>query len=554
MNTAPHLRQHLTGNAAGKTAREQVTGVVRALSRARWKQIFFDLASTAVFVAVLASIISVVVIRIGWLSLSPWLAVAGLLMLALTTAAAAACFRRPDALDVAIAADLQLNLKQRLSTAWEFMNNDEQHRAINTDDAAKGAVNDDADTIGQLASQAVRARLPARSRAGQVFALRANTHAMMTPVAVIALILVSIVDVDVFKRAPNTETDEMVISEGVRLRDYGRRMQARARQRDLPRSDEQSRRVQELGSRMQSGALSRAEALSRLRDLDDDLDTERRDALSQGEQTDVGPLRTQTMSGGEQRRGMSAQDLLQQILDGRLKADGTSSQILSSDRSALSRSGISSEDIRDALKRFEAGDRKALEDIMEKMSQTNQALRDANELDKAREQVARARESLGDKNARPSDDESSSTGVAKNASNGTPGDAERGLSAAIEEDGGKDGSSMPGGLGKGSPRERDRRAANAAAGGDEKGPQLKAEVEIREGGVFVSEARVQPRLGNAGIENTQIDARYTQQLEQVLSNEQYPLHYKEFIRRYFLNLSEGVRRPQAGQQPKQAAQ
>ena len=78
--------------------------------------------------------------------------------------------------------------------------------------------------------------------------------------------------------------------------------------------------------------------------------------------------------------------------------------------------------------------------------------------------------------------------------------------------------------------------------------------QIREGGVFVSEARVLPRAGDTRIDNTQIDAQYTRQLEQILSNEQYPLHYKAFIRRYFLNLSEGLPKTQTGQQVGQRSQ
>jgi hypothetical protein len=34
---------------------------------------------------------------------------------------------------------------------------------------------------------------------------------------------------------------------------------------------------------------------------------------------------------------------------------------------------------------------------------------------------------------------------------------------------------------------------------------------------------------------------FAPQVEEVLSREDYPVHYKEFIRRYFLNLSRGAR-------------
>ena len=71
------------------------------------------------------------------------------------------------------------------------------------------------------------------------------------------------------------------------------------------------------------------------------------------------------------------------------------------------------------------------------------------------------------------------------------------------------------------------------------GPTLRAAGQIRDGDAFVSEGRVLPRASDVQIDMTRIDAQYTRQLEQVMANERYPLHYKEFIRRYFLNLSEG---------------
>ena len=533
-----------SGVAVNAAAREQVSAVVQALSRARWRQILVECTSATVFGAVLASIGAVAAIRFGWLSLAPWTAVLGLVALALIAACAFAFARRPDDLQVAIDADLKLNLKQRLSTAWEFMSNEDK-RHPNQPFAAD-------DVVGRLAVQAARARLPARSRAGQVFVSRTNAYAMMTPVAVIALILVSVVDLNFANHTAGPDTDEKVISEGVRLRDYGRRMQARARQRDLPRSDEKSLRVQELGSRMQSGSLSRDAALSRLRALDEDLDRERRDALNQGDQIGIAPVITQTSNTRTQTHSTNVQELLQQMLDGRVNPSDAAAQMLGSNPSALARRGISSEEMRDALKRFEAGDRKALEDMLDKMSRADQAARDANELNRAQEQVARARESLGDQNARGSNGPIPSASATKSATQGTPSDTERGATATIEDDGGEDGSSMPGARGRESQRKREQRASNNESPVNESGPQLKAQAQIRDGDVFVSDARVVPRAGKATTTNTQVDARYSQQLEQVLSNEQYPLHYKEFIRRYFLSISEGGRAPQAGslaQQP-----
>jgi hypothetical protein len=64
--------------------------------------------------------------------------------------------------------------------------------------------------------------------------------------------------------------------------------------------------------------------------------------------------------------------------------------------------------------------------------------------------------------------------------------------------------------------------------------------------VFVTEARVLPKPGRPSVENVSMSSEFASQVEEVLSKEDYPAHYKEFVRRYFLTLSQG-RGPQ--QQP-----
>ena len=64
---------------------------------------------------------------------------------------------RASSLDVAIVSDLKLNLRQRLSTAWEFA---QSSKALDADESL----------VGRLAQQAVAARLP--RRANQVFSDR----------------------------------------------------------------------------------------------------------------------------------------------------------------------------------------------------------------------------------------------------------------------------------------------------------------------------------------------------------------------------------------------
>jgi len=63
----------------------------------------------------------------------------------------------------------------------------------------------------------------------------------------------------------------------------------------------------------------------------------------------------------------------------------------------------------------------------------------------------------------------------------------------------------------------------------------------------VTQAMVLPKSGRPSVANTEMASKFMPQVEEVLSKEQYPAHYKEFVRRYFLNLSQGERA--ARQQP-----
>ena len=68
---------------------------------------------------------------------------------------------------------------------------------------------------------------------------------------------------------------------------------------------------------------------------------------------------------------------------------------------------------------------------------------------------------------------------------------------------------------------------------------------MRAGEVFASQGSVLPNVTRPTVENVEMKQEFASQVEGVLSRDHYPAHYKEFIRRYFLSLSQGEQRPQA---------
>lgn len=519
MSTLAHTRADWIGST--RPAREQLADVVADLVRAKWRQHCVDYACSALFAWLLAATLAVLAMRQGLLGGSPLLVLSLLAALCAAPAVMFAWSRRPDTLQVAIEADLELNLKQRLSTAWEFA-------------GASAGGNADASLAERLAAQAVRARLPARSRSALVFPLRLNTSGMLAPVAAIALALASVLEFDRAGTSAPLVVDQSVISEGVRLREYGQRMEGRARRDGLPRSAEASQQLQRLGNRMESASVSRGEALSRLRELDEELDAARRAALGEGTQSEIGPLQVDEMAGTRAPAGPDPRTLLQRLLDGQLR-DGEA-QALGSDPGALARAGISRETLDEALRSFDSGEQSALREILDKLARAAQQRDDARELDAARDQVTRAARNLdGSAGSGEQSDESSRGAAAREG--GVGNDESDGGDEDISSGTPAPGTGAPGGRGDEAARAQMLRPAPREVDG---GPVLQARGQPGDGGVFVSQARVLPRAGEIAIEPVELDARFAPELEAVLSKEHIPTHHKAFIRRYFLTLGEGA--------------
>jgi len=508
---------NLTERGERLSARARLNAVVRGLARANRLRVFVECGWAGLFCGLTVSCAAVLAIRVGRLPVSAWDVVAWLLALALAAAAVIARKRCPDDLQVAILADLRLNLEQKLSTAWEF-----------------ARLETDAAMAERLAVQAVKARLPLKPE--HVFPLGFNTWGRLTPVAASLLVLVSIVDLQQLAEPAVSAVDEVVVDEGLRLREYGRQMEARARREGLRRGTRESQRMQRLGSRMQSGTLSRRRALGRLRQMGASLDEQRQSALREGIETKIAPLEIETLAVSPVFQGSSLGAMIQKLLDGRLEPADV--QSLSDDRAALSRLGISAEELQDAVDRFAAGDGQDLGRILETLSRIDRALRDAEELHRAQAEVMRAREHLGDAGISAERRGERSEAAASGEEDGVGGPS--GNSLAEESSGQGDRSTLGRGSGHNPQGTSGRRLPSFEPGAERGGLVLKPESQIRDGQVFTSEARVLPRPGRPTVEAVELDTRFTAQVEEVLSKEEYPLHYKEFIRRYFLGLSEGV--------------
>jgi hypothetical protein len=507
-------------------AQERLSRVVAALTRARRLQLLVDYMSGGLLAGLAAATIAALAIRLMPLPYSLWQVSGAVVGIALMIALAIGWWRRPGALEVTIRADLILRLKQRLSTAWEIM-----------------TVRNDRELAERLAIQAVHAELPAHP--WLVFPLHVNRWGMLVPLPAAALLLVSVLDLSRTQATVPRQVDERVMSEGQRLSAFARAMQARAKRDALPRSAGQAAALERLGARMESGALSRAQTLEQLRQIGRSLDQESMQALADARRTSGSepPPGRRASERPEGAGGVTAGGTSERAMKGDLQGD---TRVSAQDRlDNLAGSGVSRSELEERIRRKQAANDETVRRGLEKSGASARSLKDHEELQRAREQVRRARENLDDALAGADAGGGSPTDMEWSEGDETPEDR-----AADRRRGQRKGGRAPRSASRGDdsasanePQESAPQKQTAPSG-----PVVKPQADMRAGEVFASQGSVLPNVTRPTVENVEMKQEFASQVEGVLSRDHYPAHYKEFIRRYFLSLSQGEQRPQ-GQSP-----
>lgn len=506
-------------DAGGVAPEQRLREAMSALVRARRLQLLADHGFGGLLAGFGLAAVAVFAARLAQSSVPAWQIAAALVSAALATALVLGWLRRPDSLEVAIRADLALRLKQRLSTAWEIM-----------------TVHGDGGLSERLAAQAVRAGLPAR--AGLVFPLRVNRWGRLVPVALAALLLAAALDVSRIHTPAPRAIDERVVDEGQRLSAFAREMQARSQRDQLPLSERQAEQLERAGARMETGALTRGESLALLRQLAKSLEQGARQALAGSE---AKPLPTPPGSGGAARSAAArnARQLLERMLGD--SASGADSRALTQYLNELAEAGVPPREAQQALDRYQQGDEQALRDVLEQLVEIERARREHEEMQKARAQVRRAQENLGDAQARGGAQTGSAIDLDLDEGESAERDRER---APSEGDNRLAGESSRGasryGKQSDSSTAAERQRAPLLEEKDRSGPILKPQGQVRAGEELVTHGQVLPRAGRPNVENVPMAAEFAAQVEEVLSREHYPAHSKELIRKYFLSLSQGA--------------
>ena len=500
---------------ASRPAGARLGDFVHDLTRARRWQLLVERAAMGLFFGLLLACVPVLAARLAGRPSSEWALAAALAGLALGAAALAAWWRRPGDLEVAICADLDLRLDQRLSTAWELVRQE------------PGSARSE-----RLATLALSQKMPMTHI---VFPLRIGTWGRLVPVAAMLLALVSLVNPVTRSESVPAPVDPLVAEEGARLREHGRRMEARAQREALPRSGAQAGELQRVGNRMENAAQSREQALRRLRALDESLGRQRRAALAEGLPADFDPLQVDGPSGSALLSDGGAGALLAKLRQGALAPRDL--EALAAEATLLPALGIAEAQLEEALRRFAAGEQDALRHLLEKLEVIDVALREATLILDAERAVALARENLGEPalliGTRGEEDAEAEEG------DGVLGWLDRKFRGPHDDEVLPFAASRGPGRGEGPETE-------TLHSPSPRSPSRPGEVAFRlegrpgEGPVFATEARVLPRAGGSTLPLRELSPSFLPQVEAVMAGQDYPAHHRELVRRYFLALSAGA--------------
>ncbi|MEM7250162.1 MAG: hypothetical protein AAF493_01975 [Pseudomonadota bacterium] len=512
-------------------AEQQLGQTVKRLEGARWRQLTLDWVWRCLLYALGLAALLIVANRVfGW-SLPEGLNAFGLsvgfALLGALVGAIIAWRARPDSLRVAIDADMMLKLKQRLSTAWEFA----LDRTSPPADPARAdpMLTSLANNRQTLALQAVRARLPMRPE--HVFPLQLNTHARLLPIALALLVFVSVFEFSRFTDTSPLEGDPLVMREGEQLHRYAKAMEGRARVRELPRTAARASDIKSLANQMQTGELSRSEALMGLSRLSSTLDEARRAARAE-----AGNLAQPLPSDG---RPMEApadalRKQLESLLDRALTPDDF--RLSASEREAMRALGIGEDDWDDALEQLGEGDDQELRDLIEKLRANHRAREDADELQRAYDRVRRIRENLGDQSAVAEEPQSSGQNAPADDDEDFPSSVPGiGLSSAMTDEvrfGQPTGAGNAPDVNTGDEIEAVEKPNDAQA--------IRPRGQLGEGKQVIVRTRVRPQGGELTITPKDLEATIAAQLESVINKQELPAHQKEFVRRYFLSINQGA--------------
>jgi len=427
---------------------------------------------------------------------------------------------RVDPLGLLIKADRTLHLQERLSTAYELAQSRQPHPLRSL--------------VAQEAARVARFVNPFR-----VIPTPTSRPLRWTPFLLLAMVLVLVLDVGVILPPTFWGDDDRphpaLYEQGQKLERLGKRLETEARRRGLERTLEASRRMQNLGLRLQNDKINEREAVARvgslteyIRNLEEELKK-----MSILEDVNIGSVRevmvNQASVAGEMQR------LLGRLARGRLSP--AEMRNLEERLQSLGQQGIFGDRLSEALNHLREGNLEGAKEVLESLLMQDQLAQDFEQLKRAERALDRGFED----GAAGSDEmdfehpggepgeygDYEMAGDARQGRGGAPGDLEGG--DFLDSEGA--GSSSSVGSGRGTERETTR--SRLAEGNS---PASKVTGQTGEGGVRRAYVRALPLKADASIPLEDVIATYQRRAEESLSREEIPFVSRDIVKAYFLSI------------------
>jgi hypothetical protein len=419
---------------------------------------------------------------------------------------------RVPALTALIHADITLRLQERLSTAYEYL---QQHT--------------DNPFVSSLTADAERVAPQVDPRA--VFPVRLPRRAWGIPVVLAAMVGFTLLDVAPLRLTDfgREEVPREVVREGERLERWGRRLEELAQHERLDRSLILARHMQELGRRLQREGGEAAHAAERISTLSQYLQRMQQELQ---ERTLMGDASTMMTQQSVLMSGKSVKQELRDILQ-LLQHDTLPREVASAAEQGilrLSRRMGQSPELEQLVQNLRAGNIEAARRLLQDVMQQQQA---AEEL----EHMARAQRALEYSSRtiqRGEPDEKAASGDT-NPRESSPGEGTQQYDPTMMSE------DMPGieefsapGLDEGFGVARHMREGPSRTLRESDQPISKVPVKSGEGDMRLSYVRSLPIQNDTRETFDQAVVHYQHAAEEVLHQEQIPHVYREQIKQYFL--------------------
>lgn len=529
MKTGPEfLFRTLGRDATDSDALEHLTKTVDQLVRAERRQSLMHYIGAGLFWGLMIAVAAVLMSRFGLATLPANQSIVLCVAVALAISLGIRWARRRSPLTVAILGDIRLGLKQQLSSAWELYEQGNRSGAAGI-----------ARLLPRTRTADAKRVFPLSTRNGDADHIHAGTRwGRLIPAAGLLLVLLSTLDVNPIPGVNGEPTDVAVQREGTALRHYGESVALRARNENLTASAKVADAMLSLGRRMEGGTVTREAALTQMDDLRRDINLERQRLTS----TDANTKATRTDNSKKQSSRSAARDTIEEAANAVTRGDATPEQL--DDDSSLQRALVSADinpdAFRKALQQAHDGDPQSLEQILQELRADEQASQDAETLERASQRVQSMRENLGAEPASQAETKPSGSRSTEPYDNGTPGrdlfdqppGADGESSSIVFGDQGRAGN-------KKSSADTDGNPVPATSVNDEQ-PHVQASGNITKGPELNIQTRAAARQHSVTTPLQGSDAEQQRQLEAIMSKETLPAHQKDYVRRYFLELSRAV--------------